>query len=47
MIVITDPCTKDGLCIEACPVDCIHPRLDEPAFEATLQLYVDPVECID
>jgi NAD-dependent dihydropyrimidine dehydrogenase PreA subunit len=45
--VITDTCTKDGLCIEACPVDCIHPRLDEPAFEATLQLYVDPVECID
>ena len=33
--------------MDACPVDCIHPRKDEPDFEAAVQLYIDPVECID
>jgi ferredoxin len=28
-------------------VDCIHPRKDEPTFEAEPQLYISPVECID
>ena len=45
--VITDACTKDELCIAACPVDCIHPKQDEPRFEEVAQLYVDPVACID
>ena len=45
--VITDTCTKDELCVEACPVDCIHPKKDEAAFEAAPQLYVNPVDCID
>ena len=45
--VITDTCTKDELCIEACPVDCIHPKKDEPQFEEVKQLYVDPQDCID
>jgi Na+-translocating ferredoxin:NAD+ oxidoreductase RNF subunit RnfB len=34
--VITPACTKDELCVEACPVDCIHPKKDEDGFEATL-----------
>jgi ferredoxin len=45
--VITDTCTKDELCVEACPVDCIHPKKDNEAFEAATQLYVDPEGCID
>ena len=45
--VITDNCIKDELCIQACPADCIHPRSDEPGFEAATQMYVDPAECID
>jgi ferredoxin len=45
--VITDTCTKDELCIQACPVDCIHPRSDEDGFEAAPQVYVDPANCID
>jgi NAD-dependent dihydropyrimidine dehydrogenase PreA subunit len=45
--VITSSCTKDENCVEVCPVDCIHPRKDEPNFEAATQLYVDPVACID
>jgi NAD-dependent dihydropyrimidine dehydrogenase PreA subunit len=45
--VITDSCIKDGLCVEVCPVDCIHPRTDEPAFESASQLYINPAECID
>ena len=45
--VITDNCIKDELCIQACPVDCIHPRNDESDFEAATQMYVDPGECID
>ena len=45
--LITDTCTKDELCVEACPVDCIHPKKDEAGFEETPQLYVSPDECID
>jgi NAD-dependent dihydropyrimidine dehydrogenase PreA subunit len=45
--VITDNCIKDELCVEACPVDCIHPKKDEPAFETATQLYIDPNGCID
>src|SRR5215472_6109257 len=44
---ITDTCTKDELCVEACPTDCIHPKKDEEGFEAASQLYVDPNGCID
>jgi ferredoxin len=29
---ITDTCTKDELCVEACPTDCIHPKKDEPNY---------------
>jgi NAD-dependent dihydropyrimidine dehydrogenase PreA subunit len=45
--VITDNCTKDELCVQACPVDAIHPRGDEDGFEAAAQLFVDPAGCID
>jgi NAD-dependent dihydropyrimidine dehydrogenase PreA subunit len=47
--VITDPCieTKDTACVDVCPVDCIHPRKDEPEFEAMHMLYIHPEECID
>jgi NAD-dependent dihydropyrimidine dehydrogenase PreA subunit len=45
--VITESCTKDELCVDACPVDCIHPKKGEAGFEETTQLYVDPAECID
>ncbi len=45
--VITDECTKDAACVDACPVDCIHPTKDEPDFESVPQLFVDPVACID
>jgi NAD-dependent dihydropyrimidine dehydrogenase PreA subunit len=47
--VIAEPCigTKDTACVDVCPVDCIHPRKDEAAFESETQLYISPVECID
>jgi NAD-dependent dihydropyrimidine dehydrogenase PreA subunit len=47
--VITDPCinTKDTACVDVCPVDCIHPRKDEPEFEQATILYIHPDECID
>lgn len=47
--VIAEPCigTKDTACVDACPVDCIHPKKDESAFSSDAQLYIDPVECID
>ena len=47
--IITDPCigTKDSACVDVCPVDCIHPRKDEPEFETTTMLYIHPDECID
>jgi len=45
--VITDTCTKDELCVQACPVDCIHPKHDETSFAEVPQLYVNPDDCID
>ena len=44
---ITDTCTKDELCVEACPTDCIHPKGDEAQFTEATQLYIDPDSCID
>lgn len=45
--VITDDCTKDFHCVEACPTDCIHPKEDEAGVEEVSQLFVDPDGCID
>ena len=53
--IIAEPCigTKDTACVDACPVDCIHPKKDtqyedgRPGFDAVEQLFIDPVECID
>ncbi len=47
--IIAEPCinTKDTACVDACPVDCIHPRKDEPEFSREEMLYIDPEECID
>lgn len=45
--VITDSCIKDSLCVEVCPIDCIHPKRDEPGFEAATQMYVDSEGCND
>jgi NAD-dependent dihydropyrimidine dehydrogenase PreA subunit len=47
--VIAEPCigTKDSACVDACPVDCIHPKKEDPRFGEVEMLYIDPVECID
>ena len=47
--VIAEPCigTKDTACVDACPVDCIHPKKDEATSPTRTMLYIDPVECID
>ena len=47
--VIAEPCigTKDSACVDACPVDCIHPKKDAEKFPDADQLFIDPVECID
>ena len=49
MYVIAQPCidVKDKACVDVCPVDCIHPRKDEPEFESSERLYIHPDECID
>ncbi len=46
---ITEACigTKDASCVDVCPVDCIHPRKDEPDFARAEMLYIDPNTCID
>jgi NAD-dependent dihydropyrimidine dehydrogenase PreA subunit len=47
--IICEPCvgTKDTACVDVCPVDCIHPRKDEPQFHSAEMLYIHPDECID
>ena len=40
-------------CVDACPVDCIHPKKNttyddgRTTFDDVPQLYIDPMECID
>ena len=47
--VICEPCIGEKAtdCVDACPVDCIHPRKDEDGFEAAEMLYIDPTVCIE
>jgi len=47
--VIAEPCigTKDTACVDVCPVNCIHPKKDDPKFAEAKQLYIDPVVCIN
>ena len=47
--IICEPCVgiKDTACADVCPVDCIHPRKDEPEYESAEMLYIHPDECID
>jgi len=47
--VICQPCigTKDNSCVDACPVDCIHPAKGEQGFDDEPQLYIDPDVCIE
>jgi ferredoxin/flavodoxin---NADP+ reductase len=45
--VITQSCCKDASCTAVCPVDCIHPTLDETAYATAESLYIDSDTCID
>ena len=45
--VIVDTCTKDALCVDACPTECIHPKKDDSGFEEVTQLYIDQEQCAD
>jgi hypothetical protein len=53
--VIAEPCieVKNKACVDACPVDYIHPKKDtqyaagRPGFEQVDQRFIDPVEYID
>jgi ferredoxin--NADP+ reductase len=33
--------------VYSCPVNCIQPTPDDPAFETTEMLFIDPVTCVD
>jgi NAD-dependent dihydropyrimidine dehydrogenase PreA subunit len=46
--VIAEPCvgTKDRACVDACPVDAIHPGKDDPGAETAPQLYIS-ADCVD
>lgn len=45
--VVTQSCVGDGSCVFACPVNCIQPTPDDPAFELAEMLHIDPVTCVD
>ena len=43
--IITELCTRDGSCVEVCPVECIVPGpKDDPAWP---RFYIDADTCID
>jgi ferredoxin len=44
--IITTLCTRQGDCVEVCPVDCIVPGAkDDPDWAK--YFYIDPDTCID
>ncbi len=45
--VVTQSCVGDGSCVFACPVNCIQPTPDDPAFELAEMLHIDPTTCVD
>ncbi|MCA9771776.1 MAG: ferredoxin family protein [Myxococcales bacterium] len=47
--IIAEPCinVKDTACVAVCPVDCIHPTVDDEGHAEHEMLYIDPDECID
>lgn len=45
--VITGTCINDAACVAVCPVDCILPRPEDPAFAQADMLVIDPARCID
>ena len=47
--VITAPCSgsKDTGCVDACPVDAIHPTAFDSDFDDYDQLFIDPDLCIE
>ncbi|KAA9153997.1 4Fe-4S dicluster domain-containing protein [Amycolatopsis acidicola] len=45
--VVTQSCCNDATCVSVCPVNCIHPSPDEPAYATAEMLYIDPATCID
>jgi len=47
--IIAEPCigTKDGSCVEVCPVDCIYGYTGSDTESFPNQLYINPEECID
>ena len=47
--VIAEPCigVRDAACVDACPVECIHPKRDESGSGTEAMLFINPVECID
>jgi ferredoxin len=46
--VIAEPCVgvKDAACVDACPVDAIHPRKTEADFSTARQFYISAEDCI-
>lgn len=44
---VTQSCVGDGSCTYACPVNCIQPTPDDPAFELAEMLFIDPAACVD
>ena len=46
--VIAEPCigVKDTACVDACPVDAIHPMNGKTGGVATPQLYIEADKCI-
>ena len=45
--VVTQSCVGDGSCVYTCPVNCIQPTPDDPAFELAEMLHIDPLACVD
>jgi ferredoxin len=39
--VIAEPCRKNSACVDVCPVDCIHPRRDEPQYASVEMSFIE------
>ena len=45
--VIIDTCTKDALCVDVCPNECIRPAKTDAAWQRQVRLNINPEECLD
>ena len=46
-VIVSELCTKDNLCFDACPEGSIAPEQGDAKYEGSPSLYINPETCTD